>query len=86
MYTTRFAPGVAKFLLNWPTTDVNITNRSGASILVGARQILTFFSDKIALSDNPEQVQHRFLLQQWIEIEEMLVERRAADTRIPTLE
>jgi hypothetical protein len=22
-------PGAAKFLLNWPTTDVNITTRSG---------------------------------------------------------
>jgi hypothetical protein len=37
MCTTPDAPGAAKFLLNCPTTDVTITERSGESFLVRAR-------------------------------------------------
>jgi ankyrin repeat protein len=82
MCTIKLAPGAAKFLLNWPTTDVNITTRSGESFLARVRIDVKYFSDKIARPDNPEQVQHQFLLQQWTEIEEMLVEREARDTGI----
>jgi hypothetical protein len=32
MCTTKFAPGAAKFLLNWPTTDANITTQAGCRI------------------------------------------------------
>jgi hypothetical protein len=79
MCTTRNAPGAAKFLLNWPTTDVNITTRSGESFLARARAAVKYFSDNVALPDNPEQVQqHQFLLQQWRVIEDMLVKRGAA--------
>jgi hypothetical protein len=73
------APGAAKFLLNWPTTDANITSQSGYSFRFGVRKAVEYLSSQIALPDNPEQVQHQFLLQQWIEIEEMLVERGARD-------
>jgi hypothetical protein len=69
------APGVAKFLLNWPTTDVNMTTRSGFSFLAMVRFTVQETSDKIAHPDNPDQVQHQFLLQQWRTIEEMLVQR-----------
>jgi hypothetical protein len=87
MYTTPFAPGAAKFLLNWPTTDVNITTRSGESFLVYVRQAVEYYPpDKIAHPDNPEQLQHQLLLQQWTDIEEMLAERGAAETGIATLE
>jgi hypothetical protein len=86
MCTIQHAPGAAKFLLNWPTTDINITTRSGESFLARVRIAVKYFSYKIARPDNPEQVQHEFLLQQWTEIEEMLVERGAADTGITTLE
>jgi hypothetical protein len=79
MYTTPYAPGVAKFLLNWPTTDVNITNRSGQSFLVCVRSAITEISDKVV------GVQHKFLLRQWREIEEMLVERGAEDTSMTSL-
>jgi hypothetical protein len=75
MNTIPNAPGAAKFLLNWPTTDVNITARSGISFLAGVRQVITTLSDKSALPDNSEQIQDQFLLQQWRDIEEMLVER-----------
>jgi hypothetical protein len=37
MCTTPDAPGAAKFLLKWPTTDVNITTRNGASFLILVR-------------------------------------------------
>jgi ankyrin repeat protein len=82
MCTIKHAPGAAKFLLNWPTTDVNITTRSGESFLARVRIAVKYFSNKIARPDNPEQVQHQFLLQQWTEIEEMLVERGARDSGI----
>ena len=61
MYTAPYAPGVAKFLLNLPTTDANITDRSGASAQVMVRFLLTTFSNEIA---DPERVQDQFLLQQ----------------------
>jgi hypothetical protein len=43
-------------------------------------------SSNVALPEYPEQVKDQFLLQQWREIEEMLVERGATDTGITTLE
>jgi hypothetical protein len=73
--TTPCSPGAVNFLLNWPTTDADIATRSGASFLAGVREI-------IALPDNPGRIQEEFLLQQWREFEEMLVEREAADTGI----
>jgi hypothetical protein len=86
MYTIPDAPGAAKFLLNWSTTDANITTRSGASFLARVRSLITTFPDQIARSDHPDLVPHRFWLRQWREIEEMLVESGAADTGITTLE
>jgi hypothetical protein len=50
------------------------------------RKTVTTFSDKVALPDNPRLVQDQFQLQQWRDIEEMLVEREAAGTGITTLE
>jgi hypothetical protein len=80
MYTAPDAPGAANFMLNWPTTDANITSRSGESFLAGLRLSVKYFSNQIALPDNPEKIQHQFLLQQWREIEEMLAERGAPNT------
>jgi ankyrin repeat protein len=75
MYTLKAAPGAVKVLLNWPTTDVNILSRSGESFLAMVRRTITYFSEWIAFPDNPERVQHQFQLQQWREIEELLLER-----------
>jgi hypothetical protein len=72
MCTTLAAPGAIIFLLNWPTTDVNITTRSGVSFLALLRLAIT---DLLPLPANPNQVQHQFLLQQWRDIEMMLVEK-----------
>jgi hypothetical protein len=41
MSSTPDAPGAAKFLLNWPTTDTNIPTRSGASFLGRVRSTIT---------------------------------------------
>jgi hypothetical protein len=77
MFTTPHATGAAKSLLNWPTTDANITERSGASFLDRVRLTITTLSDEVAVPDNPEQVQDQFQLQQWREIEVMLEQRRS---------
>jgi hypothetical protein len=86
MSTKKFAPGAAKFLLNWPTTDPNITTQSGASFLASVRADVKYFSDQITRTDNPDRIQHQFLLRQWREIEVILVERGAVDTGIDILE
>jgi ankyrin repeat protein len=76
MWTTRAAPGAAKFLLNWSTTDAHITTLSGMSLLAKIRFTVKYLSNSVARHhDNPDQVQKRFLLQQWRDIEGMLVER-----------
>jgi hypothetical protein len=67
---------------NWPTTDVNIITRSGASFLALVRLNVKNCSDQIALPDVPDKMQQQFLLQQWCEIEEMLMRRGADDTGI----
>jgi hypothetical protein len=82
MCTIPHAPGTAKYLLSWPTTDANIIDRSGASFLAMVRSLVPTFVDQIALPDDPKQIIYQLLLQQWTEIEEMLVERGAHDTGI----
>jgi hypothetical protein len=83
MFTTPGAPGAAKFLLNWPTTDANITNRFGASFPTLVR--MSVKGDKDAIPAILNQVQLQFLVRQWREIEEMLVGRGANNTRINAL-
>ena len=85
-HTTTLAPGAAKFLLNRPTTDVNITTRSGTSFLARVRNAVKHSSKRVVRPDNPDQVQNQLLLRQWREIEEMLVERGAHDTGITAIE
>jgi hypothetical protein len=80
MFTTPDAPGAAKFLLNWPATDANIITYCGESFLAGVRKAVEYFANTIARPNNPDRVQHTFLLKQWHEVEEMLVERGALDT------
>jgi hypothetical protein len=82
MYTLRLAPGAAEFLLEWPTTDVNIMDRSGVSFPAGVHWAVQHFSNQVALPVNANRAQLQYLLQQWCEIENMLVEREAVDTGI----
>jgi hypothetical protein len=86
IYTTPAAPGAAKFLMNWPTTDVNINTQSRESFMDWVRIDVKDFSDKVALPDNSDQIQDQFVLRQWREIEEMLVEGEAADTGLTVIE
>jgi hypothetical protein len=53
LYTAPDAPGAVKFLLNWPTTDFNLTLQSGEFFVTIVRWLITTFSDKVALPDNP---------------------------------
>jgi ankyrin repeat protein len=84
MRTAMHAPGAAKFLLERASadvnTDVNITTQDGESFLALVRLTI------VALPDNPDRAKDQFVLQQWREIEKMLVERGAIDTRITDLE
>jgi hypothetical protein len=80
MLTTLYAPSAAKFLLNWPATDANITDQSGESFLVRVRSLITTFSNQI--TSETGQIQHQFIHQQWRVIEELLVESGAHDTGI----
>jgi hypothetical protein len=82
MHTNMFAPGSAKFLLEWAATDVNITTSSGVSFLAKVRSTTALFSQLVAIPDDPDWVKNQFLLHQWREIEEMLVEMGADDTGI----
>jgi hypothetical protein len=79
MCTTPAAPGAAKFLMNWPATNVNITAGPGVgvSFLDLVRLAITDISEEMPHPVNSEQIPRQFLLQQWREIEEMLVERGA---------
>jgi hypothetical protein len=49
-------------------------------------EAVEYFSDKVARPDMTDRVQNRFLLRQWHEIEELLVESSAHDTGILTNE
>jgi hypothetical protein len=77
IHAAMYAPGAAKFLLEFPTTDVNIIDRSGTSFLAYVRggAIMHFAAKVIQPEDNHDRLEHKFLYQQWCEIEKMLVER-----------
>jgi ankyrin repeat protein len=60
LYTTPDAPGAAKFLLNWPTTDVNITTQSGESFLAKVRSTITFFQTQLHSLITPTRSQTNF--------------------------
>jgi hypothetical protein len=56
MCTTPAAPGAAKFLLNWPTTDANIATRAAGAFVALVRKNIRATSDKLALPDIPLQI------------------------------
>jgi hypothetical protein len=69
------ASGAAKFLLKWPTTNVNLIDESGESFIHTVRWIITYLTNQAqtTLLDDLDQL----LLQQWRDIEKMLLERGA---------
>jgi ankyrin repeat protein len=79
------SPATAKLLLEWQSTDVNVTTNQGDSYLALVRFTSTNFSDAVTRFSNSDQsdvVKSRFVLQQWREIEEILVEKGAVDTKV----
>jgi hypothetical protein len=92
MGTFPLATGAAKVLLEWPTTNVNIMDRSGMSFPAMVRLCVEELSrlvarDLVARPVNPCRAENQFLLQQWSEIEKMLVEREQTfDTGIAPVE
>jgi hypothetical protein len=75
MYTTSFAPGAARFVLNWPTTDLNIINQAGERFLASVKDTVQYLSNQSL--DHPDHIQQQLMLQQWREVERMLVEKGA---------
>jgi hypothetical protein len=55
--------------------DLHITNRAGVTFFDMVHSAIDDLSDKVALPECPDRAKHAFLLQQWREIEQMLVER-----------
>jgi hypothetical protein len=86
MSTLPLAPGAAKFLLEWPTTNINIMDRSVVSFPTMVRRCVEELSHRVARPVNPCRAENQFLLQQWSEIEKMLVERETVDTGIAPVE
>jgi ankyrin repeat protein len=63
MRTIPNAPGAAKLLLHWLTTDFSISTRSGGSFrLARLRKAAKYFAYKVARPNNPDRVQHQLLL------------------------
>jgi hypothetical protein len=75
-YAIPHAPSAAKFLLKWHKhTNVTITAESRVAFLASIRSLMIDLTNDLAWPEyNPEGVQTRFLLQQWREIEDMMVE------------
>jgi hypothetical protein len=80
MSAIPMAPGAAKFLLEWSptppsTTDIHIPERTRVTSLGWIHSAMEIFSNRAASHDDPhERVMANFVLQQWREIETMLVE------------
>jgi hypothetical protein len=78
MWTTEWAPSAAKILIEWPATDVNIVDRKGFSMLTFVRQVLENISGATNRPGNAcRKAEDRFRLQQWLDVEQMLVEKGA---------
>jgi hypothetical protein len=79
-YTIDRAPGAAKASIEWPATDVDIVSRSRISLLVSAHMAKLHFrgaTESLAHERPRRAVEDQFILQQWLEVEAMLVERGA---------
>ena len=78
MWTIEWAPSAARVLIEWPATDVNIVDRGGVSMLTLVRQVLENISDAADRPGNAcRKAEDLFRLEQWLEVEEMLVEKGA---------
>jgi hypothetical protein len=81
MSAFKWAPGAAKVLIEWPTTNANIIYKSGRTVLALVRMVIEELSDEVDSLENPRRAEDQFVLQQWRENEDMLMEKGASDTR-----
>ena len=88
MCSIIWAPGAAKVLIEWPTTNFDIGDReSGRYVLALVRMVIKELSGAVDSLENPHSLENprrakdQFVLQQWREVEEMLLEKGASDTR-----
>jgi hypothetical protein len=78
MGTTEWAPSAAKLLIEWPATDVNIVDQQGLSIFTFVRKVIENISSAVDGPGNAcRKAEDQFRLQQWLEVEEMLVKKGA---------
>jgi hypothetical protein len=78
MWTIEWAPSAAKILIEWPATDVNIVDQEGVSVLTLVRKVIETISGAVDKTGNAcRKAEDRFRLQQWLEVEDMLVEKGA---------
>jgi hypothetical protein len=83
LLTSSLAPAVAKFLIEWPGTDVNHVGQStGISSLALVRVCINFFTTALERPNFSRMAECRFIRKQWPEIEAMLVEMGANDTGV----
>jgi hypothetical protein len=54
MFTVTMASGAARFLLEWPPTNIIHTCKCGESFLARARRAVEYRSNEVALPDNPD--------------------------------
>jgi hypothetical protein len=76
MHTVEASPGAAKFLIEWPTTDVNVRARTGMTVLALVRDAIknlqrNWFMAMMDGENEDEMIRQGYLLSQWCEIEKM---------------
>jgi hypothetical protein len=80
MCSVQMAPSAAKLLMEWPTTDVNLTSKSGKCSLAMVRNTIDFLTHGCSFPWHPR---NQFLCQQWRDIEKVLLAKGAIIAGIP---
>jgi ankyrin repeat protein len=83
LLTSTLAPAAAKFLIEWPGTDVNhVADSTGISSLALVRVCITFYTKALQRPNFSLGAEYRFIRKQWLEIDDMLMEMGAIDTGV----
>jgi hypothetical protein len=81
MHSIMYAPGAAKIMVEWPKTDLHVTQKDGLTVANLVRSTIGNISEYVAAllpdDDSNDRVKCNVLLQQWREVEEMLDEKEA---------
>jgi hypothetical protein len=76
VHSLMYAPTAAKFVLEWPTTDLDVTQRDGLTFANLVRLTIGDISEMLD-DDSNDPIKYNALLQQWREVEAMLDEKEA---------